>query len=320
MNQEERWLLEEKYEGVKTLEFLDDCKRLAAGEPLGYVIGYVPFLGCKIWLDSHPLIPRPETEFWVEKAIKEIVRIDKANQADFLKPPQKFEKLRGLAEKNPPDSIKSPIKVLDLCAGSGAIGLAVAKHVPMVRIDFSEIDAHHLPTIGKNLKENNIDCTRYRVWQSDLFNDLPTQNSDSSKAVISDEIQGTGKFLQDSYQAYSEKKIGTRNEEGRRNHSFLYDFILTNPPYIDPTLDRTEASVKNFEPHQALYGGQNGTEFIEQIIATAPTFLNKNGQLWIEHEPEQTEIIHKLAKQLKFSTTTEKDQYDIERYSILVLQ
>ncbi|MEX0913065.1 MAG: hypothetical protein WDZ56_00890, partial [Candidatus Paceibacterota bacterium] len=69
LNKEEGWLLEEKYGGEKTAGFSADLKRLACGEPLGFVIGHVPFFGCRIYLDSHPLIPRLETEFWVEKAI-----------------------------------------------------------------------------------------------------------------------------------------------------------------------------------------------------------------------------------------------------------
>ena len=236
------WLLREKYSSVESEAFHADAKRLADGEPLAYLIGSIPFLGCKIWLDSHPLIPRPETEFWVEKAIPEIKNVSGA-------------------------------KVLDLCAGSGCIGVAIAHHVPSAMVHFAEIDIRHLPTIGKNLKENQIACTDYRIWQSDLF------------ANISDQ----------------------------------YDFILSNPPYIDPVLDRTTKSVKNHEPHHALYGGHGGLEFIEAIIMGAPTFLTSNGQLWLEHEPEQVPTIHKLASQFGFNVATHKDQYNLLRFSVLTL-
>jgi hypothetical protein len=50
MEQEIAWLLQEKYRGQKTEGFLADCARLEAGEPLAYVIGWTPFLDCKIWL------------------------------------------------------------------------------------------------------------------------------------------------------------------------------------------------------------------------------------------------------------------------------
>jgi methylase of polypeptide subunit release factors len=63
MNQEERWLLEEKYGGRKCEAFSADLKKLKSGFPLAYLIGHQPFLNCKIDLEFKPLIPRPETEF-----------------------------------------------------------------------------------------------------------------------------------------------------------------------------------------------------------------------------------------------------------------
>lgn len=247
-NKDEEWLLKEKYEGEKSTAFFADCHKLILGEPLAYLIGYIPFLDCKIWLDSQPLIPRPETEFWTEKAIKEIVT-----------------KMTG-SENSP--------RILDLCAGSGCIGVAVAKHVPMALIDFGEINERHLLTIDKNLAENNIKPARSKIIQSDLFSNITDR----------------------------------------------YDFVLSNPPYIDPVLDRTEDSVKNFEPSEALYGGCLGLEFINQIVSGATKHLTPSGQLWIEHEPEQTASIHKIATASGFSITTHTDQYNIERYSILMLQ
>ncbi|MFT5849424.1 MAG: release factor glutamine methyltransferase [Patiriisocius sp.] len=270
MNQEEQWLLTEKYRGVESEAFHADLVLLNSGTPLGYLIGTIPFLNCVIHLDSQPLIPRTETEFWTEKAIEAI-------QKNELK--QSY--------------------VLDLCAGSGAIGVAVAKSIPGAHVTFSEIDSAHLPTIQKNIDSNLQTATssrsvleqqsdtekRISVVQSDLFAALP-KSADCSSTDLE------------------------RLEGG-------YDFILTNPPYIDPALDRTETSVKMHEPHLALYGGTDGMECIVRIIAETRTHLSSNGQLWIEHEPEQSEAIAILGKEAGFTTTTHKDQYGIERYTVL---
>lgn len=248
---------EDRCRGVESEAFESGRARLAAGEPLGYVIGYVPFLGCKIYLDSRPLIPRPETEFWVEKAIQSIKNSG--------------HRMSGInINYSSPTAV---VKVLDLCAGSGAIGVAVARHVPQAQVTFAEIDKAHLPTIGKNLNENAILCTNYQVFQSDLFSNV------------------SGEF----------------------------DYVLCNPPYIDPELDRAEASVKNFEPHEALYGGLEGLELIKKIIAESPAHLTAGGELWLEHEPEQSARIKQLAEQNGFATEVHKDQYIVERYSILTL-
>ena len=99
-----------------------------------------------------------------------------------------------------------------------------------------------------------------------------------------------------------------------------YDFILSNPPYIDAALNRTDESVLQHEPYIALFGGQDGMEVIEEIIKRAPLFLNPHGQLWLEHEPEQTKAINALASEYGFSAIAYNDQYGVSRYSVLVLQ
>ncbi len=241
MNQEEGWLLKEKYDGVDSAAFQADLLRLRTGEPLAYLIGHVPFLGCQIFLDSKPLIPRPETEHWVEKAIASI-RLG-----------------------------KKEVRVLDLCAGSGCVGVAVAKAIPGAHVTFAEIDPTHIPTIQKNISEN-LSGDRFQVVQSDLFEKVKGQ----------------------------------------------FDFILSNPPYIDPVLDRAEMSVKSHEPHLALYGGQGGMEIIEKIIKSAPTCLAPQGQIWIEHEPEQVDDINKTADTAGLHATPHNDQYGLPRYSVLV--
>jgi release factor glutamine methyltransferase len=235
MDKEKVWLLNEKYGGIESEDFKHDLLRLENGEPLAYVIGWVPFLNTKIWLDSRPLIPRPETEYWVNQAIKEI---------------------------------KPGSKVLDLCAGSGCIGVAVLKAAPDSVVHFAEIVDDHHQTIRKNIIENGIDVVRTKQIGGDLFENVKDE----------------------------------------------YDFILTNPPYIDPSLaERIQPSVSLHEPHTALFGGTNGMEIIERIIREAPKFLNPDGMLYIEHEPEQAEKIKILAP----NTQIFEDQFGLTRFSRL---
>jgi HemK-like putative methylase len=256
-SQEEQWLLKEKYNGEKTEAFFADCKALALGTPLGYLIGQVPFLDCTIHLDEHPLIPRVETEFWTEQAITAIKQSNSLQSELFSEAVQ-------------------PPRILDLCAGSGCIGVAVAKHVPAAQVDFAELNARLIPTISTNCKANGVAHDRCTTYHSNLFEAIPA---------------------------------GT-----------TYDFILSNPPYIDPAIDRATESVKSHEPHLALYGGEGGIEIIEQLITAAPDHLVPGGQLWIEHEPEQAAAINDIARAHNFAATNHPDQYDVVRYCILVLQ
>ncbi|OGG48625.1 hypothetical protein A2678_02035 [Candidatus Kaiserbacteria bacterium RIFCSPHIGHO2_01_FULL_53_31] len=142
MTRDEKWLLDEKYLGRETPEYFGDKRRLATGEPLAYVIGWQPFLGLKIYLDSRPLIPRPETEWWTEGLLK---------------------KMSGS---------ERPTVFLDLCAGSGAIGCAVLKNIQDAQVYFGEIDPAHEATIFKNIRGNNLDESRAHFGIGDLFQPL----------------------------------------------------------------------------------------------------------------------------------------------------
>jgi len=246
------WLKKEKYAGVDTTEFQTDVKHLESGEPLAYIIGNIPFLNTTIYLDSCPLIPRSETEYWVEQAIKAIEEKIKINT--------------------------QIIKILDLCAGSGCVGVAVAKNLNQTTIDFIELESSHLSTIMKNCEQNDIGRERVHIMTGDLLNLAQT---------IPD---------------------------------LKYDFILSNPPYIDKELGRTEESVTNFEPALALYGGKAGLDLISAIIEQAPRYLTENGQLWLEHEPEQVEAIVALSTKNGFTPLSHRDQFGRSRFSQLMLQ
>lgn len=244
-NRDETWLLTEKYHGEKTALFYADCARLAAGEPLAYLIGSIPFLSTTITLNSRPLIPRPETEFWVET---------------FLTTHPSFGEAR----------------VLDLCAGSGAIGVAVGHAALTATVDFVELDRAHEETIRHNWELNNGTDRTPHTYIGHLYTALPPD--------------------------------------------LRYDFILSNPPYIDAALGRVAASVQDFEPALALYGGSEGLDLIRDIITSAPDHLRTGGELWLEHEPEQDASIAELGRAAGFTVHTQTDQYGVIRFSRLVLQ
>jgi len=109
-------------------------------EPKQYAKGYTTFLGCHVDLTHKPFIPRPETAFWVAKAIQDI------------------KKHAGR------------VRCLDLCAGSGCIGVAVLKHCPNVVVDFAERNPRFLKQIAVNCQKNSIDKKRYHIIDSNLFN------------------------------------------------------------------------------------------------------------------------------------------------------
>ena len=168
---DEEWLLEEKYGGKKTEEFEADRCRLARGEPVAYVIGWQPFLGLKIFLDSRPLIPRPETEWWTEQLLSSVC-VAQANPPEERTERDGASKSNFSAEKYAIPKAGSPVRpptFLDLCAGSGAIGCAALARLPDAQVYFGERDPAHETTIRKNIRENGLDALRADIRIGDLF-------------------------------------------------------------------------------------------------------------------------------------------------------
>ena len=95
----------------------DALKKIEAGYPIQYLIGYVDFYNCKINVNNNVLIPRFETEYLVEKSIKRL--------------------------KN--KTIKTGI---DLCTGSGAIAIALKKNLN-IEIDACDISLNALEVAKK---------------------------------------------------------------------------------------------------------------------------------------------------------------------------
>lgn len=146
LQQKIAWILQEKYRGKLTGAAKRDILRLKRGEPLDYIIGFVEFLDCKIDLSQKPLIPRIETEFWVEQAIKQIS--------------SKYA------------SLHKHTRVLDLFAGSGCIGLAIMRHVRSAHVTFADSEKNTLRQIALNAKLNRVSKSRYGIITSDVFGSI----------------------------------------------------------------------------------------------------------------------------------------------------
>ena len=137
------WILQEKYNGKMTSKAKEDIERFKKGEPLDYIIGFTNFLGCKIDLSKRPLIPRVETEFWVEKTIEQV----KAEE------------------------VKSP-KILDVFSGSGCIGISVMRHIKNAEVVFVDSEKNCLEQIAINCKINKINKKRFSILNSDVFSNI----------------------------------------------------------------------------------------------------------------------------------------------------
>ena len=183
--------------------------RLLKGEPLAYVLGEWEFYGLKIHVTPDVLIPRDDTCAVAQLAI---------GQALFLP--------------------EIP-RILDLCTGSGCIGLAIASRIKDARVTLADVSRDALAVAKKNI-------TRHKL-------------SARVSCVQADALQPASSFL------------------GK------FDMIVSNPPYIPsgemPDLD---SSVKDYEPHLALDGGNDGLDFYRAIVKNYTSALKPGGFLCFE--------------------------------------
>ncbi len=134
------WLKMEKYQGETPPQYYKDLERLERGEPIAYVIGWIPFLRARINLDDRPLIPRPETEYWASEAFRII-------EARF---PHIF-----------------PFRFADLFAGSGCIGISALMRFPKAQCTFIDIGFDECASTAKNIKNNVYHAERAKVIHGD---------------------------------------------------------------------------------------------------------------------------------------------------------
>lgn len=150
--------------------------RIEKKKPLQYILGSVPFCDLEILVESPILIPRPETEEWTWWLI------------NFVK-----------------QSCTENMSILDMCAGSGCIGLALAKHLQGSSVLGVDICKQAVDLALKNKTHNHI--AHYNVIESDLFN-----NIDRSRKF--DMIVSNPPYL--SEQEYKEIDAGVRDWEDRQ--------------------------------------------------------------------------------------------------------
>lgn len=122
--------------------FRSMVERRRAGEPLQYVLGRWGFRQLDLLVDRRVLIPRPETEWVVEQALRRL-----------------------------PDG---PATVVDLGTGSGAIALSIAVEHPLARVVATDASADALAVARANLAGTGQAATRVELYEGDWWSALPS--------------------------------------------------------------------------------------------------------------------------------------------------
>jgi len=175
----------------------------------------------------------------------------------------------------------SRVKILDLCTGSGCIAIAIAKHFPDADVYGVDKSGTAIQYATRNATENNVRNVHF--IKGDLFS-ISWDSPESTTPI--------GKMA--------------------------FDCIVSNPPYIKTDdIQNLQREIKDYEPVEALDGGEDGLDFYRRIFENAHKFLKENGIIILEIGHDQADDMEKIAMNAGFKNVTFiKDYAGIKRIFI----
>ena len=192
-------------------------KRRAAYEPVAYITGHKEFFSLDFIVTKDVLIPRPDTELLIEKALA----------AD-----------------------ESPRTVLDYGTGSGCIAVTLAHFRPNWSITAVDISEQALAVARQNAEKHDV-----------------------ADRIIFKQVQSPSDI----------------------NDSF--DMLISNPPYIPSgRKEKMQKDVVDYEPHMALFAGEDGMSIYTQLINSVHTLVNPNGRIILETDPLVISPLHQSCE------------------------
>lgn len=199
---------------AKRFELLSE--RRARGEPVAYLTGEREFWSLVFCTGPEALIPRPDTETLVERALTRIPE-------------------------------ECSWEVLDLGAGTGNVAVSLARERPNCRIVAVDVDPRALSLARLNaerLDAGNVSC-----------------------------------LVGDWFEPVADRR---------------FNLIVGNPPYVADQDPHLAAGDVRFEPRRALSAGPEGLDEIIRIASAAPTHLDPDGWLLLEHGADQGEAVREI--------------------------
>lgn len=169
------------------------------------------------------------------------------------------------------DSSLSLLRILDLCTGSGCIALALAKAFPDAEIYGIDTSGAAIHYAEENAKNNGIQNVTF--LKGSLFEPL------------------------------------TKRLTSRISH-LAFDLIISNPPYIKKgDIITLQPEVQDWEPVEALNGGEDGLEYYRGIMSEANNYLKRDGLLMSEIGIDQAEAVKEIARGAGFENISLKKDY-----------
>lgn len=124
----------------KENEYKEYIEKIIKGKPVQYITNNQEFMKLNFYVDENVLIPQPDTEILVEEVIKSI-------------------------------DIMENIEILDMCTGSGCIGISLAKNIENTKVTLVDISKEAIEIAKKNAIQNGVE-NKVTFIQSDMFENV----------------------------------------------------------------------------------------------------------------------------------------------------
>ncbi|MEU7905151.1 methyltransferase [Actinoplanes sp. NPDC049118] len=237
--------------------------RRALGEPLEQVVGYADFCGVRVRLRPGVFVPRVRSELLVRTAAAENGGV-----------------------------------VVDLCCGSGALGLALRRQRPDITLFAADNDptavACARDNLGSNANQGSINqgnANQVNVFQGDTNQGGLFQGDTNQGGLFQGDTNQDGIFQGDTNQDVFQGGVfqGDLFDALPAGLRGRIDILLANVPYVATRhIPLLPPEAREHEPHQALDGGDDGLDIFRAVVAGATRWLSPGGLMLSEISAAQT--------------------------------
>ena len=211
--------------------------------PLSQILGRQEFFGLFFLVNENVLSPRQDTECILERILEE-------------------------------EEKKEELSILDLCTGSGCIGLALAKHLYCKTVLLLDKSDKALEVAKENYRRLFLEQEGVKEeWQCSVLSSGREPDSNRIREqVLNPSVHFLESDLFESLPSYMEE-----------NGISAFDILVSNPPYIRrDVIESLDAEVALHEPVLALDGGEDGLDFYRSIAKEGKRFLFPGGRVYVE--------------------------------------
>lgn len=211
--------------------------------PLSQILGRQEFFGLSFLVNENVLSPRQDTECIVERIL-------------------------GEEEK------KEELSILDLCTGSGCIGLALTKHLYCKTVLLLDKSDKALEVAKENYRRLFLEQKSAKEeWKCSV---LSSGREPDSNRIREQVLNPSMHFLESDLFGFLPSYMEENGISG-------FDILVSNPPYIRrDVIESLDAEVALHEPVLALDGGEDGLDFYRSIAKEGKRFLFPGGRVYVE--------------------------------------